>query len=78
MREWYVYDSPWFLGLLAMLGVTILAAALVRFPWRKHQLGFVVTHAGLLVLLAGSMQTFLAGIEGQVSLQEGARQTACC
>ena len=30
-----------------------------------------MTHAGLLVLLVGSIQTFVAGIEGQVALQEG-------
>lgn len=69
--QWYVYDSPWFFGLLAILGLNILAATLVRFPWQRRQIGFVVTHAGLLVLLAGSMQTFFLGVEGQLSLREG-------
>ena len=49
--QWYVYHSRWFIGLLALLGVNILAATLVRFPWKKR-FGFVVTHAGLLVLLS--------------------------
>ena len=35
--QWYVYDSPWFLGLLAVLGMNILAATLVRFPWQRKQ-----------------------------------------
>ena len=69
--QWYVYDSPWFIALLALLGVNILAAALTRFPWRWRQLGFVVTHAGLLVLLVGSIQTFIGGIEGQFFVVEG-------
>ena len=69
--QWYVYRSTWFIGILALLGVNLLAATLVRFPWRRNQVGFVVTHAGLLVLLVGSIQTFVAGIEGQVALQEG-------
>jgi hypothetical protein len=68
--QWYVYHSSWFIGLLALLGVNILAATLLRFPWRK-KFGFVVTHAGLLVLLAGSLQTFRGGVEGQLSFQEG-------
>jgi cytochrome c-type biogenesis protein CcsB len=59
--------------LLALLGVNILAATLVRFRGKRHQLGFLVTHAGLLALLIGAIQTFLLGIEGQVVLQEGGR-----
>lgn len=71
--QWYVYGSPWFVGLLALLGLNILAATLIRFPWKKQHAGFVVTHAGLLVLLVGSIQTFLCGIEGQLTLHEGDR-----
>ena len=40
--------------LLAFLGDNILCAALIRYPWKKRQTGFVITHAGLLILLAGS------------------------
>lgn len=68
--QWYVYGSRWFVGLLAVLGANILAATLIRFPWRWRQLGFVVTHAGLLVLLGGAILTFFLGIEGQIVLQE--------
>jgi hypothetical protein len=69
--QWYVYGSYWFIGLLALLGINILAATLIRFPWKKHQTGFVVTHAGLLVLLFGSIQTFVGGVEGRVAMLEG-------
>jgi len=70
---WYVYSSPWFVAILALLGANILCAALIRLPWRTHQIGFVITHAGLLVLLVGAIQTFMFGVEGQVMLQEGAQ-----
>jgi ABC-type transport system involved in cytochrome c biogenesis permease subunit len=70
---WYVYASPWFISLLALLGVNILAATVIRFPWSRQQAGFVVTHGGLLVLLGGAIQTFLGGVEGQVTLREGQR-----
>ena len=69
--HWYVYKSRWFCGLLGLLGVNIFSAAAVRFPWKRHQTGFVITHAGLLVLLIGSVQSFLGGIEGRVWLTEG-------
>ncbi len=68
--QWYIYGSPWFVGLLTLLGANILAATLIRFPWKWRQFGFVVTHAGLLVLLAGAILTFFGGIEGQIVLQE--------
>lgn len=73
--QWYVYHSGWFIGLLALLGLNIFSAAASRWPWRRHQTGFVITHAGLLVLLAGSIQTFRNGIEGHVTLAEGGSAT---
>ena len=69
--QWYVYDSLWFIALLALLAANILAATLSRLPWKMRQTGFVVTHVGLLVLLAGSIQTFVAGIEGRLFFAEG-------
>lgn len=69
--RWYVYGARWFVGLLAVLGVNIFCAAAIRFPWKRHQTGFVITHAGLLILLTGSILTFARGIEGRVSLVEG-------
>src|SRR6516164_3192004 len=69
--QWYVYHSRWFVVLLVLLGVNIFSAALSRFPWKRHHTGFVVTHVGLLVLLAGSVHSFVGGVEGQVTLAEG-------
>src|SRR6516165_10170130 len=68
--QWYVYHSRWFVVLLVLLGINIFSAALSRWPWKPHHTGFVVTHAGLLVLLAGSVQSFVGGGEGQVTLAE--------
>jgi len=74
--QWYVYHSGWFIVLLVMLGVNIFCAAASRIPWKRHQTGVVVTHGGLLVLLAGSVQSFVGGIDGQVTLAEGASTTS--
>ncbi|HUT13970.1 MAG TPA: hypothetical protein VMY42_26005 [Thermoguttaceae bacterium] len=69
--QWHVYHSPWFSALLGLLAINILAATMVRFPWKRRQMGFVLAHVGLLVLLGGAMQTFLGGIEGQLFFAEG-------
>ena len=63
--------SPGFALLLAFLGANILCAALIRFPWKKRQTGFVITHAGLLVLLAGSWYSLQHADEGQLGMLEG-------
>ena len=61
-------QGPWFAALLGLLALNILAATLARFPWRRGHRGFLLTHAGVLVLLAGAMATFWAGAEGQLIL----------
>jgi hypothetical protein len=69
-QEW-IYRSPGFAVLLAFLAMNILCAALIRFPWKKRQTGFVITHAGLLTLLAGSYSCVKTADEGQLGMLEG-------
>lgn len=70
VQEW-IYRSKAFALLLAFLGMNILCAALIRYPWKKRQTGFVITHAGLLILLAGSWKSVQTADEGQVGMLEG-------
>ncbi len=67
----YIYRSPGFAILLAFLATNILCAALIRYPWKKRQTGFVVTHAGLLIVLFGSFFSVRTSDEGQVGMLEG-------
>ena len=69
--EW-IYRSPGFAILLAFLGMNILCAALIRFPWKGRQTGFVITHAGLLILLAGSWISVRTADEGQLGMLRAA------
>src|SRR3990172_12405090 len=48
--QWYIYYSPWFRAMLGLLAVNVLAATLIRFPWKRRQFGFLVAHAGVLML----------------------------
>ena len=66
-----VYDAWWFAGLLGLLGVNVLCAALIRLPWKRHQTGFVITHAGILVLLVGCIFSATDGIDAQMYVLEG-------
>jgi hypothetical protein len=70
VQEW-IYRSKAFAVLLAFLGTNILCAALIRYPWKKRQIGFLITHAGLLILLAGSWKSVQTADEGQVGMLEG-------
>jgi len=69
--QWSIYGRSWFVALWGLLGVNILAAVLCRFPWKKRQIGFLITHAGLLVLLGGALLTLAGGIEGRLAFLEG-------
>lgn len=65
------YMSPWFHGALALLGLNVLAAMAVRFPWGKDRWGFVVTHGSILLILVGALVTKMFGVDGQLALFEG-------
>jgi hypothetical protein len=66
-----VYGQLWFFGVLGMLATNVLCAALSRFPWKRHQIGFVVTHSGILILLAGSWVTMRFGVDGNLPVVQG-------
>src|SRR5205823_9300245 len=61
-----VYHTWWFALLMVFLAVNILCAALKKYPWKRHQIGFLITHAGLLVLVFGGLLTNLGGVEGKM------------
>ncbi|HTN74803.1 MAG TPA: hypothetical protein VL096_06130, partial [Pirellulaceae bacterium] len=69
--QFYVYQTWWFELLLILLAVNIFCAAAIRYPWKRHQTGFVITHIGLLTLLLGAFIGRSKGIDAQVSVFEG-------
>lgn len=66
-----VYNSWWFSIFMMVLWLNIFCATLSRYPFKKHQVGFVITHLGLLTLLAGGLVTNRWGIDGQLQVMEG-------
>jgi hypothetical protein len=63
-----VYRAWWFKLLLFLLGVNIFFAAAKKWPWKKHQTGFLITHIGLLTLVTGGMVTSFSNTDGQMNL----------
>lgn len=61
-----VYQTWFFAALLSLLAVNIFCAASIRFPWKRHQTGFVITHVGLLTLLAGSAISDRGSVNSQM------------
>lgn len=70
VSQFAIYRTWWFWGLNALLGINVLCAALIRFPWKRSQIGFLITHAGILVLLAGCLLSGLNGIDAQLPVFE--------
>jgi len=66
-----IYQSAWFAVLLGVLGINVFAAAAVRFPWRRKQIGFLIVHAGILVLLVGCWISRQRGVDARLILYEG-------
>ena len=71
VARFFIYGTAWFAALAVLLAVNVLAALIVRFPWKRRQTGFVLTHVGLLVLLLGCLLTRRRGIDAVVPIFEG-------
>ena len=74
--QYFVYRSPWFFGLLLVLGINILAVALSRLPWKKRHLPFLAAHLGILLLLVGAWITQRFGVDGMLRVEEGRTESA--
>jgi len=67
----YVYGAPWFNFWLVLLALNLAASALSRWPWKKYHTAFLITHLGIITLLAGSLIGRIFGIEGTITLFKG-------
>lgn len=66
-----VYRSFWMQILLWLFITNLAAVAISRLPWKKHHVGFLVTHLGLIVLLMGAWLTQKRGVDGNMVLAPG-------
>ncbi len=69
-----VYGNLWFGGVLFLLGTNVLCAAMSRYPWKKSQTGFVLTHSGIILILLGSFLTQKLGVDANMPIAEGSQE----
>src|SRR5580658_7891622 len=66
-----IYDSPGFILLMALLAINVMAAVVIRYPWKRKQTGFIITHAGIEILLLGCLISHRFSIDGEMSMPVG-------
>ena len=69
--KYWVYNTTAFRLLLAFLGANIFVVAVSRWPWKRKHGPFLLAHAGILILLAGSLVTDRFGLDGSLRISEG-------
>lgn len=67
----WTYAHPAFAVLLSCFFINILFSAMRRWPFRKRHLPFLMTHLGLLMIIAGTLIKNYWGLQGQLAVWEG-------
>jgi hypothetical protein len=61
-----IFESWWFALLLALIAVNVIVGTIVRAPWGMRDLGVAITHAGILIVLAGAVIDWYLAKEGYI------------
>jgi len=70
VARYYIYNAAWFNVWLMALALNLFCAAFTRWPWQRKHLGFVVTHAGIILMLTGAVIGHTLGFEAFVTLDK--------
>lgn len=63
-----VYKTWAFMAIQFGMLLSIIFAALLRLPPKKRLYGFYTIHSGLIIIGMGSLITYVAGVDGQITL----------
>jgi len=66
-----VYSSLWFFCLVGLFALNLLTCSIDRIFFNRRRIGSTITHAAVLVILAGSLISVLFGFRGHMELSEG-------
>lgn len=66
-----IYRSPLMDAMIFLLGVNQVTCTIRRYPYKPHQLGWLITHVGVLIILVGSIYGRRGQLEGTIQLAEG-------
>lgn len=74
IQNFFLFDlfhSLWFGSLLILIAVSLFLVLTKRNPFRLTQLGFLFSHGGIILILAGALMGFYRGEKGMIHLNEG-------
>lgn len=66
-----VYHSVYMWVILGLLVVNLVAVMVDRWPWKRHHIGFVMAHIGIIIMLLGSVMTSFYGVDGSMAFDVG-------
>lgn len=66
-----IYRGPLMTFLIGLLTMNQIAVIFKRWPYKPHQLGWILAHLGVVIILIGSIFGRRGQLEGQIILQEG-------
>ncbi|MEM7646723.1 MAG: cytochrome c biogenesis protein, partial [Pseudomonadota bacterium] len=62
-----VYHSWYSYSIFILLSINLIAVIADRYPWKRHHIGFISAHVGIITLIAGSILTRYFGIDGSMA-----------
>lgn len=66
-----IYDAPWFNVVMIVFCVNLLLNLVRRLARGRQEVGFLMVHIGMLVIMAGAGMTRWMGFEGYLHIREG-------
>jgi len=66
-----IFESWWFYILLFLIAANNITGTIVRAPWRPRDWGIAITHAGVIIILAGSLLDLITAKEGYIYFTYG-------
>lgn len=73
MAQETVYHSWLSYSIFLLFSINLTAVIIDRYPWKKHHIGFISAHIGILILLLGSLVTRYWGIDGSMTIDIGGK-----
>ncbi|MDO5581491.1 MAG: cytochrome c biogenesis protein CcsA [Planctomycetia bacterium] len=75
VARFLVYRTWEFHLIGGLLGFNILIALLLRIPWKRSHIPFILAHLGIIILLIGCWRTAYQGEEARITLSEGSEKS---
>ena len=66
-----VYGSWWFIALMGLVCVSLIFAVIMRIPWKRKHVGFIIVHASLVTMIIAGFMSMYGRIEGHIALEQG-------